>query len=129
MIALGCLVAMLIQYQTGKFEELEHKFRKTRDDGTELNLLLKEKNQNLLEKQDYEIYTATLRERNRIARRFMIMLSAICCPGHYYGGSHEGHQQGREPKRAAAPAGGYLEFRDEQRPAEASMTFTTSRSI
>ena len=68
LIALGCLVAMLIQYQTGKFEELEHKFRKTRDDGTELNLLLKEKNQNLLEKQDYEIYTATLRERNRIAR-------------------------------------------------------------
>ena len=61
LIALGCLVAMLIQYQTGKFEELEHKFRKTRDDGTELNLLLKEKNQNLLEKQDYEIYTATLR--------------------------------------------------------------------
>lgn len=68
-IALGCAVAMLIQYQTGKFEELEHKYRKTRDDGAELNLLLKEKNQNLLEKQDYEIYTATLRERNRIARK------------------------------------------------------------
>jgi len=39
-----------------------------RDDSTERNLRLKEKNKNLLEKQDYEIYLATLRERNRIAR-------------------------------------------------------------
>ena len=31
------------------------------------------KNKNLMEKQDYEIYLATLRERNRIAKRFMIM--------------------------------------------------------
>lgn len=67
-MAFGCVIAALMQYQTGKLEELELKFRKTRDDGTELNLLLKEKNQNLLEKQDYEIYTATLKERNRIAR-------------------------------------------------------------
>lgn len=30
--------------------------------------MLQEKNKNLMEKQDYEIYLATLRERNRIAR-------------------------------------------------------------
>ena len=39
-----------------------------RDTSTELNLVLQEKNKNLMEKQDYEIYLATLRERNRIAR-------------------------------------------------------------
>lgn len=39
-----------------------------RDDSTERNILLKEKNRNLLEQQDAEIYTATLKERNRIAR-------------------------------------------------------------
>lgn len=39
-----------------------------RDSGEELNRLLQEKNKSLLEKQDYEIYLATLKERNRIAR-------------------------------------------------------------
>lgn len=66
--AVGSMVAGLLQYQTGRYLKLEEKFRKTRDDGAEKNLLLKEKNQSILEKQDYEIYTATLRERNRIAR-------------------------------------------------------------
>lgn len=41
---------------------------KLRDDSTEKNLLLEEKNHMLVEKQNYEIYTATLKERNRIAR-------------------------------------------------------------
>lgn len=41
---------------------------KLRDDSTEKNLLLEEKNRMLAEKQDYEIYAATLKERNRIAR-------------------------------------------------------------
>lgn len=64
----GSMVAGLLQYQTDRYLKLEEKFCKTRDDGAEKNLLLKEKNQSILEKQDYEIYTATLRERNRIAR-------------------------------------------------------------
>lgn len=38
------------------------------DAGREKSLLMEEKNKALREKQDYEIYTATLRERNRIAR-------------------------------------------------------------
>jgi len=47
---------------------MEERYRRTRDDGVEKNLLLREKNQSILKNQDYEIYTATLRERNLIAR-------------------------------------------------------------
>lgn len=48
--------------------ELEQMVKEIRDDGQEKNLLLTEKNRYLLDKQDYEVYVATLRERNRIAR-------------------------------------------------------------
>lgn len=65
---LGILTAYLLQRTTRLYEHLETLYKRTRDDSTELNLLLSEKNLALLEKQDYEIYTATLRERNRIAR-------------------------------------------------------------
>ncbi|MCI6654717.1 MAG: histidine kinase [Clostridium sp.] len=44
------------------------KSKRYRDDSTEINLLLKEKNKNLLINQNYEINNATLTERNRIAR-------------------------------------------------------------
>lgn len=67
-LIVGCSIAGLIQYQTSQYLQLEEIFRRTRDDGVERNLLLKEKNQTLLQKQDYEVYTATLKERNRIAR-------------------------------------------------------------
>lgn len=64
----GCTLALLLSVHTAKYELLEKNFKQTRDDSTESNILLKEKNQALLDKQDYEIYTATLCERNRIAR-------------------------------------------------------------
>ncbi len=64
----GTLLCLLLSCHTHSYQTLEQEFKKTRDDGVEHNLLLREKNQALLEKQDYEIYTATLRERNRIAR-------------------------------------------------------------
>lgn len=64
----GILLSYLLQTNTVSYEQLDALYRHTRDDSTELNLLLAEKNHSLLEKQDYEIYTATLRERNRIAR-------------------------------------------------------------
>lgn len=67
-VAVGCVIAGMLQYQTGQYDLLDARYRRTRDDGVEKNLLLREKNQRILEKQDYEIYTATLRERNRIAR-------------------------------------------------------------
>ncbi len=64
----GTALSLLLGFHTHSYQALEREFKKTRDDSVERNLLLKEKNQALLEKQDYEIYTATLRERNRIAR-------------------------------------------------------------
>ncbi len=66
--AVGCVIAGMIQYQTGRYRLLDARYRRTRDDSVEKNMLLREKNQSILEKQDYEIYTATLKERNRIAR-------------------------------------------------------------
>ena len=64
----GCGLSFLSKYRTETYLSLEQRYRKTRDDDTELQLLLKERNQTLLEKQNSEIYAATLRERNRIAR-------------------------------------------------------------
>lgn len=61
-------VAVILGRRTGRMEQLEHEMIRLRDTSTELNLVLREKNKNLMEKQDYEIYLATLRERNRIAR-------------------------------------------------------------
>ncbi len=65
-----CTAALsaLLAYKTKKKQFLAKEFIRIRDSGEELNLLLKEKNESLLEKQDYEIYLATLKERNRIAR-------------------------------------------------------------
>ncbi len=67
-LLLGCGISAVFQYQTSRYEELCREFRKLRDDSAERNIELKEKNKNLMDKQDYEIYAATLRERNRIAR-------------------------------------------------------------
>ncbi len=66
--AAGCLFSLLLRRRTSSCLSLIQKYRRIRDDDTELQLLLKERNQSLLEKQDSEIYAATLRERNRIAR-------------------------------------------------------------
>lgn len=65
---LGFLTAFLLAEEARAREELETALRRTQDDSTERDLLLTEKNRSMQEKQDYEIYAATLRERNRIAR-------------------------------------------------------------
>ena len=62
------IVAFFLQLRTESEEKLRQDFMKLRDDSTEKNILLEEKNLMLVEKQNYEIYTATLKERNRIAR-------------------------------------------------------------
>lgn len=67
-ICVGCLLCTLLRRKTDAYEALSAACRKTHDDDTEIKLLLQEKNQSLLEKQNYEIYAATLGERNRIAR-------------------------------------------------------------
>ena len=64
----GCALAALLCLRSNRETVLLQKYRRTRDDDTELQLLLEERNRSLLEKQNTEIYTATLRERNRIAR-------------------------------------------------------------
>lgn len=64
----GCVLAFFLQYLIESYQSLEATHHKMQDDSTELNLLLEQNNRSLIEKQDYEIYTATLRERNRIAR-------------------------------------------------------------
>ena len=68
LLIVGILLSLVLKLKEEAYEELEQEYRKTRDDSKESNLLLHEKNRSLIEKQDYEIYTATLQERNRIAR-------------------------------------------------------------
>lgn len=65
---LWLLLAALLLFRTRSYQELLHQFHCIRDDSQEKNLLLTEKNQALIEKQDSQVYAATLRERNRIAR-------------------------------------------------------------
>ena len=64
----GFILAFFLWFHTRQYELLDQVFRQIRNDSEEHALLLSEKNKALLEKQDYEIYAATLRERNRIAR-------------------------------------------------------------
>ena len=64
----GGLLAILLEKRTEQFETLEEWFKRSQDDSRERNFLLSEKNKALQDKQDYELYAATLRERNRIAR-------------------------------------------------------------
>ena len=65
---LGSILAGLLEKNSRTCMELERELRCQRDDSREHSLLLAQKNKALLEKQDYEIYNATLKERNRIAR-------------------------------------------------------------
>lgn len=65
---LGFVLSFFLWLYAGKYQALYQNFHQIRDDSEEHALLLSEKNKALLEKQDYEIYAATLRERNRIAR-------------------------------------------------------------
>lgn len=63
-----CCLGIILSERTEGLEQLQGDMIRMRDTSTELNLALKEKNKDLMEKQDYEIYLATLKERNRIAR-------------------------------------------------------------
>lgn len=61
-------IGIVLSYATKKYQQLEIQYKRQRDDSRELELVLKNKNRHLIEKQDYEIHLATLQERNRIAR-------------------------------------------------------------
>ena len=60
--------ALLLYRHTRLYDTLEEHFKKSRDDSMEIQSLLQEKNRTLIQKQNAEIYAATLKERNRIAR-------------------------------------------------------------
>lgn len=66
--ASGIALAVLLRIRTDSCLRLQRLCLHTRDDDTEIQMLLEERNRSLREKQDSEIYLATLRERNRIAR-------------------------------------------------------------
>ena len=63
-----CVVSCILFTRTNSNERLDHMVKNIRDDSEEKTILLAEKNRHLIEKQDSEIYVATLKERNRIAR-------------------------------------------------------------
>lgn len=67
-LVLITVLGVLLNYKSRKNAELAQMVKRIRDDGQEKNLLLEDKNRHLIEKQDYEVYVATLKERNRIAR-------------------------------------------------------------
>ncbi|WP_253288596.1 sensor histidine kinase [Blautia sp. MSJ-19] len=65
---LGSLTAAILEKKTRKYNKKDNEIRRIMDTGEEKTILLSEKNRALAEKQNSEIYAATLRERNRIAR-------------------------------------------------------------
>lgn len=68
MIAALMAVSFLLADRTRAVEQAKEEARQLRDDSHEMSLLYKEKNRELIAKQDYEIRLATLNERGRIAR-------------------------------------------------------------
>ncbi len=62
------LLSYLLKYKTDRINQLVIDYNDFRDNSVQVKLLLEQKNQNLLQNQDYEINLATLNERNRISK-------------------------------------------------------------
>ena len=62
------ILAAIFSVRTERSLTLAQEVIHLKDSSTELRLAMQKKQQDLLEKQDYEIHLATLQERNRIAR-------------------------------------------------------------
>ena len=62
------ILAAIFSVRTERSLTLAQEVIHLRDSSTELRLAMQKRQQDLLEKQDYEIHLATLQERNRIAR-------------------------------------------------------------
>jgi signal transduction histidine kinase len=60
-------VSYLLKYRTQDINKIKLEFTKYKDTSNELSILLRNKNRDLMENQDYEIKVAMLNERNRIA--------------------------------------------------------------
>lgn len=68
LVAVFSSVACILSWRTSRTEHNQGSFKQLRDESRELSLALERKNQELQEKQDYEVKLATLAERGRIAR-------------------------------------------------------------
>lgn len=60
-------VSYLMKYRSLCIENLKREYTNLRDSSKEFSISLKNKNKELMEKQEYEVHIATLKERNRIA--------------------------------------------------------------
>lgn len=67
-IIVGCVISGLLAYHTSSYYDLQEESLKQVDHSRELNLALSSRNHWLIVQQNYEVYNATLKERNRIAR-------------------------------------------------------------
>ncbi|HEY5583470.1 MAG TPA: histidine kinase [Ruminiclostridium sp.] len=67
MLTLLLMISYLLKFRTQSFNKMIYEFTKYRDTSKERSILLQKKNSDLMEKQDYEMNVATLKERNRIA--------------------------------------------------------------
>lgn len=68
LVLLLSALAWILAHKTLLLDQKQKEYRRLRDTSIEHSLLLSQKNKDLMEKQDYEIRVATLKERNRIAR-------------------------------------------------------------
>lgn len=62
------ILAWVFKYKTISSIRFQSEYNELRDTSKELSLLQEEKNQSIMENQDYEINVATLNERNRISK-------------------------------------------------------------
>ena len=67
-VLITSLFTMFLNYLIYTNETLQNNLKRSRDTYREHELLIEQKNLELLKRQDAEVYTATLKERNRIAR-------------------------------------------------------------
>ncbi len=63
-----CILSFILKSKSSFSTKLQREFNELQDTSKELSLLQEEKNQSILENQDYEINVATLNERNRISK-------------------------------------------------------------
>ncbi len=61
------LTAWILRYRSDSLLQRQKEYNRLRDEITEKQMLLEQANRDLLEKQDYEVHLATLKERNRIS--------------------------------------------------------------
>ncbi len=62
------VVSLTLSFYTRRYEQSKELYYQSQNDAREYSLAISSKNQHLIERRDYEVAMATLKERNRIAR-------------------------------------------------------------